>query len=292
MFPSSFYLLNLVSTQLFPYNQICPQSIPQPPVRRDAIFYHLFKRHPALLPEYRFESVEIKEPSFRIDGVFLPPEEASPKTLFFTEVQFQSDPSLYHRFFAELFLYLYRNRGSYDDWRGVLLFPQQSLEPDDSSSHRELLESDRVQRLYLEQLSSTQESSIGISLVQLTVEPPEQTVEQAKRLIERARQPTVAPLSESEIIDIVTTIVAYKFTNLSREQVEAMLGITIEQTRIYQEAKAEGRQEGRQEGELRGKLQMVPLLVEAGLSIEEIATRIDIDVETVRQAARTEQTDS
>ncbi len=139
-----------------------------------------------------------------------------------------------------------------------------------------------------EQLSSTPESSIGISLVQLTVEPPEQTVEQAKQLIELARQPAIAPLSESEIIDIVTTIVAYKFTNLSREQVEAMLGITIEQTRLYQEAKAEGRQEG----ELRGKLQMVPLLVEAGLSIEEIATRIGVDVETVRQAARTEPTDS
>jgi predicted transposase/invertase (TIGR01784 family) len=87
----------------------------------------------------------------------------------------------------------------------------------------------------------------------------------------------------------------YKFTNLSQEQVEAMLGITIEQTRLYQEVKAKGREEGRQEGlqegEIRGKLQMVPLLLETGLSIEEIATRIGVDIETVRQAAQTEDTD-
>jgi predicted transposase YdaD len=86
-----------------------------------------------------------------------------------------------------------------------------------------------------------------------------------------------------------------------------MLGITIEQTRVYQEAKAEGREEGRAEGreegreegraeglaegELSGKLQTVPLLVETGLSIEEIATRIGVDLETVRQAAQTEPTD-
>jgi predicted transposase/invertase (TIGR01784 family) len=285
-------------------------------LRRDAIFYHLFKRYPALFfeligynpqSEYRFESVEIKEPNFRIDGVFLPPEDTSPKTLFFTEVQFQSDPTLYHRFFAEIFLFLYRNQGSYDDWRGVLLFPNPSLEPDDTSSHQELLESDRIQRLYLEQLPTSEETAIGISLVQLTVEPPQQAVTRAQQLIQQAKQPTVTPLSEREIIDIVTTIVTYKFTNLSREQVEAMLGITIEQTRVYQEAKAEGREEGRAEGreegreegraeglaegELSGKLQTVPLLVETGLSIEEIATRIGVDLETVRQAAQTEPTD-
>jgi predicted transposase YdaD len=71
-------------------------------MRRDAIFYQIFQRFPSLLfelvdyshPEahrYRFESVEVKEPSFRIDGVFLPPDNASPKTIFFAEVQFQKE---------------------------------------------------------------------------------------------------------------------------------------------------------------------------------------------------------
>jgi len=77
---------------------------------RDTIFYQLFKRSPWLLFDlvpnlsidghnYRFESVEVKESSFRIDGVFLPPEDSSPKIVFFTEVQFQRDDTGYHRFF-------------------------------------------------------------------------------------------------------------------------------------------------------------------------------------------------
>ncbi|GAP99305.1 transcriptional activator of maltose regulon, MalT [Leptolyngbya sp. NIES-2104] len=89
-------------------------------MRRDAIFYTIFQRFPSLLFElvddrppdaqrYRFESVEVKEPTFRIDGVFLPPEDASPRVIFFAEMQFQKDESLYHRFFSESLLYLYRN---------------------------------------------------------------------------------------------------------------------------------------------------------------------------------------
>jgi predicted transposase/invertase (TIGR01784 family) len=95
-------------------------------VRTDAIFYQLFKRFPSFLftlletppaqaNDYRFESIEIKETAFRIDGVFLPPETAFPKIIYFAEVQFQSDEALYHRFFTESLLYLFRNQDQYDD---------------------------------------------------------------------------------------------------------------------------------------------------------------------------------
>ncbi len=66
-------------------------------MKRDSIYYQIFKRFPGLLFElvdrpleqgqnYRFESIEVKETAFRIDGVFLPPEDATPKTVFFAEV--------------------------------------------------------------------------------------------------------------------------------------------------------------------------------------------------------------
>ena len=59
-------------------------------VRHDAIFYVIIKRvlglffelveqPPAEASSYRFESVEVKEPTFRIDGVFLPPPDATVK---------------------------------------------------------------------------------------------------------------------------------------------------------------------------------------------------------------------
>ncbi len=58
-------------------------------MKRDSIYYQIFKRFPALIFElvdyrteqaqnYRFESVEVKETAFRIDGVFLPPEGKKP----------------------------------------------------------------------------------------------------------------------------------------------------------------------------------------------------------------------
>ncbi len=47
------------------------------------------------------------------------------------------------------------------------------------------------------------------------------------------------------------TVIVYKFPELNRQEIEQMLGLSeLKQTRVYQQALAEGRQEGRQEGEL------------------------------------------
>jgi predicted transposase YdaD len=46
---------------------------------------------------------------------------------------------------------------------------------------------------------------------------------------------------------MITTIMVYKFEKLSRMEVESMLGITLKETRVYQEIKEEGREEGREE---------------------------------------------
>ncbi len=61
-----------------------------------------------------------------------------------------------------------------------------------------------------------------------------------------------------------------------------MLGLgLIRNTRIYQEAFTDGERQGRQAA----KLETVPSLIELGLSIEQIAQVLAIDVEVVRQAA-------
>lgn len=49
------------------------------------------------------------------------------------------------------------------------------------------------------------------------------------------------------IMDMVVTIIAYKFVNLSRKDVETMLGLALKETRVYREIKEEGREEGREE---------------------------------------------
>ena len=81
---------------------------------------------------YRFDSVEVKETAFRIDGVFSPPDDAESKVIFFSEVQLQKKENLYKRFFAELFVSLHRAEIDYDDWGGVLIFGSRSVEPSSS----------------------------------------------------------------------------------------------------------------------------------------------------------------
>lgn len=70
-----------------------------------------------------------------------------------------------------------------------------------------------------------------------------------------------------------------KFTNLSREEIAAMLGLeSLKNTRVYREAK--------EEGVLETKLETIPRLIKLGLSIEQIAESLELDVETVRKNAQ------
>jgi predicted transposase/invertase (TIGR01784 family) len=241
-------------------------------VKTDTIYYQLFKRFPSLIftlldrqseraKDYRFESIEVKETSFRIDGVFLPPEDVSPRIVYFSEVQFQSDESLYFRFFSETSLYLSRNKDFFDDWFGVIIFPSRSIEPENLHMHRSLLNGSQVQRIYLDELGESSEQPIGIRLMQLTITPPEQTPDQARELIRQANQEDTGFLSKKEIIDMICTIAVYKFSKLSRDEVEAMLGLRLEETRVYQEARSEGEErgivKGRTEGEHQGEARLV-----------------------------------
>ncbi|QUY45644.1 DUF4351 domain-containing protein (plasmid) [Acaryochloris marina S15] len=64
------------------------------------------------------------------------------------------------------------------------------------------------------------------------------------------------------IMELIETIVVYKFPQLSREEIESMLGLSeLKQTKVYQEALDEGRQEGRQEGEQSGALREAQSLI-------------------------------
>lgn len=135
----------------------------------------------------------------------------------------------------------------------MVVYPRSSLEPDESNLHRALLESSQVQRIYLDELAAVAEPSLGLGLVQLVIESAAQAANRAKRLIEQSQQEVVAGLSSQEIIELIQTIMVYKFPQLNREEIEEMLGLSeLKQTRVYQEALEEGRQEGHQQGREQG----------------------------------------
>ncbi|MEG4275066.1 MULTISPECIES: Rpn family recombination-promoting nuclease/putative transposase [unclassified Microcoleus] len=224
-------------------------------MRRDSIFYKLFQEAPTLLFElleespsnaeqYRFDSVAVKEPKFEIDGVFLPPD-AEPGVVYFCEVQFQRDELLYERLFGESFLYFYRNRQRFTDWEAVVIYPTRSTEQSDTHPYRSLLNCNQVHRVYLDELGDIEQLPLGVALMALTTIDEASTPEAARLLLARSQREESEAASRA-IIEMLTTILVYKFTNLNRREAEAMLGITLEETRFYREAKEEGReQEGR-----------------------------------------------
>ncbi|BBH38631.1 hypothetical protein myaer102_11350 [Microcystis viridis NIES-102] len=92
-------------------------------MKTDTIFYQLFQSFPSIFFEliqlpiseannYRFDSVEVKQLSFRLDGVFLPQNNHPQTPIYFCEVQFQEDEAFYQRFFTEIFLYLSKTGSS------------------------------------------------------------------------------------------------------------------------------------------------------------------------------------
>lgn len=66
-----------------------------------------------------------------------------------------------------------------------------------------------------------------------------------------------------------------------------MFGLSeLKQTRVYQQAFAEGKQEGIEEGERRGKLIAVTPMLAAGLTVEQVAQALGLSVDDVRKAAQ------
>jgi predicted transposase/invertase (TIGR01784 family) len=210
-------------------------------MRRDTIFYQLFRQSPTLLfdlisqppqdaEQYSFDSVEVKETSFRMDGVFVPPNSSG--IVYFCEVQFQSDELLYERMLSEISIYTYRHRSRFSDWRAIAIYPSRSLEQSNRCVVQDMLDSGRITPIYLDELGAVGDLPIGLGLMVLTTLEGDEAKAEARRLIDRNRE-------SRAIINLVSTIVLYKFSTLTRDEVDLMLGIELQQTRVYQDAKVE-----------------------------------------------------
>lgn len=100
----------------------------------------------------------------------------------------------------------------------------------------------------------------------------------AKELISRTQQEIDNEPKQRQLLELLETILVYKFPKMTRKEIELMFGLSdLKQTRVYQEAK----QEGRQEGARQQKFRMIPLLLRLGLSIEQAAKELDLSVEEV-----------
>jgi predicted transposase/invertase (TIGR01784 family) len=242
---------------------------------------------------YEFTSREVKELARRFDGVLLPPEGDNDRLIYFLEVQFQKKEAFYWRFFGEIFVYL----GQYQplqEFQAVAIFSSRSCDPGVPRQYQRFLRSDSQEenpllvQLYLDELEDPPTPSLGLGMVNLVVEERQRAIDKAHQLINQAKQQLVDEGLKQKVVGLIETIMVYKLTDLTTQEIEAMFGLDeLKQTRYFQEvaAKAEekGKLKGKLEGKLEAKLESVPSLLAMGLSAEQIALALQLDIEQVRQ---------
>ena len=226
-------------------------------MQTDSLFYRLFQTLPQLLFElmarptldaarYHFASVELKQTAFRLDGLFVPPEGQPDWPLIFVEVQFQRDPALYSRLFAEVFLYL-RQQRPVQPWQAVVIYPTRAVDPGAHPHYDLLLQSAQVTRVYLDEWAQSRQTLMQ-RVIGVLLTPPSQAMGAAQTLLTQLRTADALDAVQTvTIVNVVETILVYKLPTLSREEIQQMLELTdtdLKQTRFYQEIFMEGRQEG------------------------------------------------
>jgi predicted transposase YdaD len=81
--------------------------------------------------------------------------------------------------------------------------------------------------------------------MQLIIADTMDAISKAKELLSKTEPLSKTDAKFSAIMELIETIVVYKFPLLSREEIERMLGLSeLRQTKVYQEALEEGEQTG------------------------------------------------
>ncbi len=254
-------------------------------MRTDTLFYQLFLIFPDLLFEllnqppvegYQFSSREIKELARRFDGIYLPPETEISQPTYFIEVQFQEKADFWWRFISEIFVYL----GQYqpeNDWIAVALFAEKKIDLGVPYQHQCLVDAGKIKIIYLEELEIREDSSIGIDLIALTVSKETEAINIAQKAYQKTQQSTNFK-QPNKIVELIETALVYKLKNLTREEIEAMFTYDqLKDTRYFQQVAEENRQ--------KGKLETVPVLIQLGMTVEEIADRLELPLESVKKAS-------
>jgi predicted transposase/invertase (TIGR01784 family) len=264
----------------------------------DLFFYQLLKQLPETLfallgkplaqaAHYRFDSLEIKK-SYRIDGVQVPDRADLP--VYFVEVQFRREPTLYANLFAKVFSYLEANDPG-QDWMAVAIFPSRAFEPKQRAPYGDLLGSPRVRRFYLNELSISNEAPPGLTILRLATIDRSEARKLVANLFERASQDPDCERADT-IVRLTEEVLIRRFHELDREEIRRMFKLhDIRKTRVWQEAREEGLEEGVEKGIEKGieqgralaKQELVKRLRESGLTPKEIARLMGISLSEVRR---------
>ncbi len=254
-------------------------------MKTDALFYELIKELPQIFFEligefdvnlnaYEFTAPEIKQQAFRLDGLFSTLTGFDDEPLYFVEFQTYKDEQFYERLFGEIFVYFRQYQPANQDWYAIVIYDRRSHEVTPHPRYQTLLEK-HLRRVYINELPKNAEPNLGIGVAKLFIETPIKTASLAQRLINQTTEELLDEDLQQKMVAFIQAIVFYKFPHLTLEEIETMLDLSeFRKSRLYESVLT------------KTKIDIVPKLLEKGLSVQEVAEILELDAEEVRKAAR------
>ncbi|MEA5597418.1 Rpn family recombination-promoting nuclease/putative transposase [Rivularia sp. UHCC 0363] len=252
-------------------------------LKTDTLFYDLVRELPQLFfeligkPEtdtniYTFTAQEVKDQSFRLDGLLSTVTGSENEPLYLVEFQTYKDEEFYERIFGQLFVYFRQYRPPNPQWYLIVIYDRRSNETPPHPRYQTLVKN-HLHRIYLKELPDDESLATGIA--KLFVETRKKTSTLAQRLMSKATEEISDENNQKKVLAFIQSIVVKKFPKLSKEEIEAMLnlGDDIEKTGYYQSVKREI------------ALKAAKILLEEGDTIERVAKGLDLDIEEVRKLA-------
>ncbi len=122
----------------------------------------------------------------------------------------------------------------------VVVYPSRKIEREQSIHFGDFLNLPNVTRIYLDELGEEALDSIGIGMINLVVESEETAIPQAKELYQKAQNQLIDETIKREFLDLIESIIVYKFPQKNREEIETMFELAdLKKTKVYQEALTE-----------------------------------------------------
>jgi predicted transposase/invertase (TIGR01784 family) len=266
-------------------------------MKSDSLFYTLFQTLPEALfllagedstnaQNYRFQSIEVKDHAFRLDGVLALPDFTG--LYFFAEVQYQRDKRFYSRLFAEIMTFLHQHQPK-GHWRAVVIYPKRSIDTGLPDDYQEYLASGRLKIVYLNELPQEMLDVYPLTLLQiLNARARKADIAQALHTILPSLQASAQGLEKREDIQrLIAKIITAKLPTLSFEEIEAMIEPTtrgFEQSRFYRDIIERGVEKGLEQAEQQ-KHEAILLIsrnfLNMGLSAKSVAEATGLPLKTV-----------
>lgn len=160
-----------------------------------------------------------------------------------------------------------------------MLNVSRSIERKQDMHFQDMLNLPQVQRLYLDEIETSESSSLGVNLIKLIIAPETNAINQARGLVSQAQQQIDDESARKNLINLIETIIVYKLPHKSREEIEAMFSLSdLRQTQYFKDVFDEGKQEG--------KLESIPGFLKLGMSTQQIAQAMNLPLEVVEEVAK------